>query len=208
MICFRHDFKICNSINSSFPMNELHVFQEDILELEITLLSYEWLNTNPFVPSCPFEMNTNFFPYAKFLNRSDDSNWLTELRGIFNFEFDCVSLVHETWCVLIIIDVKCGLLLWHRGELFTSILRFIVHIVMEIRRLLVLDLQVLDINDLLGRIVKKFIGSICIWGGLILIFNMRLLYRVNVRRVCKLLEKRLLVYSGRCLVVAYWRVVA
>ena len=113
---------------------------------------------------------------------------------------------------MLIVYVQCGLLLRNHCGLLPAVFRLVVHIVLKVRGGLVLDLQVLNVDDLLGGLIKKSVRSVRIsvhvWLSLILSVNMGLLHWVDdVGRISKLLKKGLLVDSGGRLVVADGRIV-
>lgn len=68
------DLEISNSIDSSFPMDKLAIFQQNIFELEISLLGNKWLLADPVVTAGPLEMHADLFPIAKLLGRSNHAN--------------------------------------------------------------------------------------------------------------------------------------
>ena len=59
------DLEIGDSINSSFPMHQLHVLQQDVFELEIVFLRYEWFLADPEVSCRPLEVNSDFLPSSE-----------------------------------------------------------------------------------------------------------------------------------------------
>lgn len=149
-------------------MNQLHVTQKNVFELEIVFPSNEGLLANPKVSMCPFEVNFYLLPSAKFFGGTDNSDWLTKLSWVLNLEFDCVRTIHETLWSLIF-HVKSWLLFYKSIiALACSINWLRLQVFIEIGRVLILDLQVLDVNDLLSRFVEEGVGSIN-WRGLRLI---------------------------------------
>lgn len=62
------DLEIGDSINSSFPMHQLHVLQQDVFELEIVFLRYEWFLADPEVSCRPLEVNSDFLPNSELFD--------------------------------------------------------------------------------------------------------------------------------------------
>ena len=167
------NLKVSNTINSSFPtkfsvINLLNITQKNIFELEIWFLCNEWFLVYPLMSSSPLKKHFDGSPSAKLLGRTDDANFLTKLGRILNLEFDCVRLVHETlWSM--IFHIQSRFLTFESQITLTSSVHWhwlALQIIVEIWWVLILNLQVLNINDLLGRFVEKGVRSIwigCMW---------------------------------------------